>query len=252
MRRFGLWVVMAWMLVLTGCSSSPVKTDGVDTEKAAKANAELGLRYMIQGNNEVAMKKLKRALAYDDTYAPAHHYIAELYRRLGRPADAEDHYEYALRYSETEDSLLYNNYGAFLCSQDRISEGERQFRKVLENPVYPRRDQVFENMGLCMLRKPDLKKAEEYLRQAVQINPRLPGALLALAKVSFEEKNYMSARAYLQRYQSVGKHTPESLWLGIRVERVLGDKDALASYGLALKGRFPDAPETKLYLESLR
>lgn len=252
MRRIGLLVAMTLALVLGGCSSNTVKTDGVDVRKAAAANAELGLRYMIQGNNEVAMTKLKRALEFDDTYGPAHHYIAELYRRLGRNADAEDHYEYAIRYSEKEDSLLYNNYGAFLCGQNQFSDGERQFRKVLDNPVYPRRDQVYENMGLCMMRKPDLKKAEEYLRKALQLNSRLPGSLLAMAKVSFEEKNYMSARAYLQRFQSEAKQTPESLWLGVRVERILGDKDALASYGVALKGRFPDAPETKLYLESLR
>lgn len=253
MRRIGLMVLMTLLIALTGCSSSSIAVrDGVDKTKAAAANAELGLRYMLQGNNETAMKKLQRALEFDDNYGPAHHYIAELYRRLNRPADAEDHYEAALRYSEGDVSLLRNNYGAFLCGQERYNEGERQFRMVLENPVYPRRDQVFENMGMCMLRKPDLKKSEEYLRAALQINPRLPGALLAMAKVSFGEKNYMSSRAYLQRFQSETKPTPDSLWLGIQVERILGDKDALASYGLALKGRFPDAPETKLYLESLR
>ncbi len=252
MRRIGLPVALALVIALTGCSTSPVNKEGVDTVKAAKANAELGLRYMIQGNSEVAMVKLKRALEFDDSYGPAHHYLAELYRRLNRPDDAEDHYEKALRYSEGDASLLHNNYGAFLCGQGRFSEGERQFRTVLENPVYPRRDQVYENMGTCMLRKPDLKKAEEYLRKALQINPRLPGALLAMAKISLEEKNYMSARAYLQRFQSETKPIPESLWMGIQVERILGDKDALASYGLALKGRFPDSKETKLYLESLR
>lgn len=253
MRRIGLLVLMTLLITLTGCSGSSIAVkEGVDVKKAAAANAELGLRYMLQGNNEVAMTKLQRALEFDDSYGPAHHYIAELYRRLNRPADAEDHYEDALRYSEGDTSLLHNNYGAFLCGQQRYKEGERQFRMVLENPVYPRRDQVFENMGMCMLRRPDLKKAEEYLRTALQINPRLPGALLAMARVSFDEKNYMSSRAYLQRFQSETKPTPESLWLGIQVERILGDKDALASYGLALKGRFPDAQETKLYLESLR
>jgi len=252
MKRIATLTVLALVAVLSGCSSSPLVKDGVDTAKAAKANAELGLRYMIQGNNEVAMTKLKRALEFEPHYAPAHHYLGELYRRLNRPEDADDHYREALRYSEKEDFLLYNNYGAFLCSQGRFSEGERQFLRVLEDPVYPRRDQVYENLGVCLVRKPDLERAEEYLRQALQINPKLPRALLAMANVSFERKNYLSTRAYLQRFQAVAKHTPESLWLGIRVERILGDKDALASYALALKGRYPDAPETKLYLQSSR
>lgn len=236
-------------IVLTGCSSSTVR-DGVDPEKAAKANADLGLRYMLQGNSELALSKLKRALEFEPHYVPAHHYIAELYRRLGRYDKADYHFREAIDYLEGEDSTLFNNYGAFLCSQDRFDEGVEQFLKVLNDPVYPRPDLVYENMGLCMERKPDLEKAETYLRKALERNPRLAKSLLAMARISFAEANYLSARAYLQRFQAVARPTPESLWLGIRVERVLGDKDALASYGLMLKNSFPDAAETKLYLES--
>jgi type IV pilus assembly protein PilF len=121
---------------------------------------------------------------------------------------------------------------------------------VLENPVYPRRDQVFENIGLCLERKGDTEQAEVYLRKGLELNSRAPKSLLAMARLSFADEGYLPTRAYLQRYAEVARHTPESLWLGIRVERILGDKNALSSYGLSLKGNFPDAPETKLYLES--
>ena len=40
------------------------------------------------------------------------------------------------------------------------------------------------------------------------------------------------------------------LWLGIRLERIYGDTDALASYELALKHLYPDSPEYKAYLQS--
>jgi type IV pilus assembly protein PilF len=121
---------------------------------------------------------------------------------------------------------------------------------VLENPVYPRRDQVFENIGLCLERKGEFEQAEASLRKGLQLNPRSPKSLLAMARLTFAKESYLSTRGYLQRYAEVARHTPESLWLGVRVERVLGDKNALASYGLSLKGNFPDAPETKLYLQS--
>jgi type IV pilus assembly protein PilF len=71
-----------------------------------------------------------------------------------------------------------------------------------------------------------------------------------MARLSLVKENYLSSRAYLQRYSEVARHTSESLWVGIRVERVLGDKNALASYGMSLKGNFPNAEETRLYLES--
>lgn len=236
------------LLVLAGCAGNP-EHEGVDIKKAAEANATLGLRYMQQGNYEVAMNKFKRALSYDKHYGPAHHYIAELYRRLERYEEADDHYRDALAYTR-DDYSLYNNYGVFLCGRGRYDEGERQFLKVLENPVYPQTDQVYENLGLCVERKPNLERAEGYLRSALRLNPRLPKSLLGMGRISFARGEYLSSRAYLQRYLEVAKHTPESLWLGIRTERLLGDNNAVSSYGMLLKGNFPSAPETKLYLES--
>ncbi|MEN8168851.1 MAG: type IV pilus biogenesis/stability protein PilW [Pseudomonadota bacterium] len=236
------------VIVLGGCSSEPVR-DGVDTTKAAEANARLGLRYMQQGNYEVALQKFNKALSFDNRYAPAHHYLAELYRRLDQYEKADEHYRDALYYSE-DDSSLSNNYGAFLCSRERYDDGEKQFLNVLKNPVYPRKDQVYENLGLCVERKPNAERAEEYLRSALRINPRLPKSLLAMARLSFSKGNYLSTRAYLQRYLDVARHTAETLWLGIRAERLLGDNNAVSSYALLLKANFPDAPETKLYLES--
>lgn len=236
-------------LALQGCSSQQPR-DGIDYTKAAEANAVLGLRYMQQGNYEVAMKKLKKAIAFDNHYAPAHHYMAELYRRLEKYDDADDQYRDALYYMDEPDYSLYNNYGSFLCSRGRYDDGEEQLRHVLDNPVYPNRELVYENLGLCVERKPNLERAEEYLRSALRINPRLPKSLLAMARLSFGRGEYLSTRAYLQRYLEVARHTPESLWLGIRTERLLGDRNAVASYGLLLKANFPDAPETKLYLQS--
>lgn len=236
------------VIVLGGCAGDPVK-DGIDTKKAAQANARLGLRYMQQGNYEVALQKLNKALSFDNRHGPAHHYLAELYRRLDRYEKADEHYRDAIYYSE-DDSSLSNNYGAFLCSRERYDDGEKQFLNVLKNPVYPRKDQVYENLGLCVERKPNTERAEEYLRSALRINPRLPKSLLAMARLSFSSGNYLSTRAYLQRYLDVARHTAETLWLGIRAERLLGDKNAVSSYALLLKANFPDAPETKLYLES--
>jgi len=249
MKRIVLLVSLTLSLVLTGCTSSPSR-EGVDTEKAAEANADLGLRYMMQGNYELAMTKLKRALSYDSDHVAANHYLAELYRRLERYDDADKHYRHALDYAKDDASSLHNNYGVFLCGQDRFDEGIEQLQQVLKNPVYPRRDQVFENIGLCLDRKGEPEQAEDYLRKGLQLNPYSPKSLLAMARLTFAKQKYLSTRGYLQRYSEVARHTAESLWLGIQVERVLGDKNALASYGLSLKGNFPDAPETKLYLQS--
>jgi type IV pilus assembly protein PilF len=249
MSRTLITVIMLFTTVLGGCASQP-SHEGIDVTKAAETNATLGLRYMQQGNYELALEKLNKALSFDKSYGPTHHYLAELYRRLEKYDEADKHYRDALYYSK-DDSSLYNNYGAFLCNRNRYEEGEQQFLQVLKNPVYPHKDQIYENLGLCVERKPNVERAEEYLRSALRFNPRLSKSLLAMARLSFAKGEYLTTRAYLQRYLDVARHTAESLWLGIRTERLLGDKNAVSSYGLWLKSNFPEAPETKLYLESV-
>jgi type IV pilus assembly protein PilF len=235
-------------LLLTGCGSTPT-LDQPSPKEAAEANAELGLRYMMQGNLEVSMEKLKRALDYDSDNVHANHYIAELYSRLGRFEDADRHFRRALS-NANDDPNLHNNYGAFLCARGRYEDAEAQFKKALQDPIYRGRLDTMENVGLCYLQKPDLHKAEEYLHQTLSIDPRHPKSLLGMAKIAFYEGKYMSTRAYLQRYLEVAPHTPETLWLGIRTERILGDQNAVASYGLLLKNNFPGSKEAKLYLNT--
>jgi len=79
----------------------------------------------------------------------------------------------------------------------------------------------------------------------------LAKTLLSLSKLKFEEgSNDVSMELY-KRYLSLAKQNSESLWLGIQLERVFGDKNALASYELALRKRFPGSNEFTLFQESL-
>jgi type IV pilus assembly protein PilF len=60
----------------------------------------------------------------------------------------------------------------------------------------------------------------------------------------------MQARAYLQRYSAIAQLNARALWLGVQIERQLGDRDAEASYALQLQKNFPDSQQTKQLLES--
>jgi len=69
--------------------------------------------------------------------------------------------------------------------------------------------------------------------------------------VSFERGNQLSARAYLQRYLAVAEPTPDMLWLGVRVERDLGDSRAEQGYAQLLRNKFPDSVEVQMLQESM-
>ncbi len=76
-------------------------------------------------------------------------------------------------------------------------------------------------------------------------NPDIAPVLIQMAGLAYKQGKYLSARDFLQRYLKLSKHTSKSLWLGIRIEQVLGDKNAISSYALLLRNNFPDTNEAE-------
>jgi len=242
------------LLLLAGCAGNPAG-DNLKARNSSNAVAEtnlnLGVAYMQRGEYEKALEKLDRAYKADPDYYATQNAYGLLYQELGKPKLADEHFRKALRLN-SQDSGTRNNYGQFLCQQGHYQKAESMFEKAAQNPLYKTPAIPLTNAGICAIQNHNTAKAEQYFRHALKIDPRIPAALLHMAHISYDKGNYMSARGYLQRYQQVAKHTPDSLWLGIRVERKLGDKDAVASYGLLLKNNFPDSDEASRYLESLK
>ena len=50
----------------------------------------------------------------------------------------------------------------------------------------------------------------------------------------------------MERLMQATAPTPEVLWLGVRIERALGDRKAEMLYAQQLRRTFPSAPETAL------
>lgn len=244
MSRSGCWAfMMAAVLLATGCTSSGPMPSNPHT--AAELNARLGLAYMEQGEDEQAMAKLKHALKLDPDSAPANHYIAELYKKLGKNREAEEHYRKALSVTPS-DPMLLNNYGVFLCRQGRLDEARDKFLDAAKQPFYKTPEVAYNNAGLCALEVPDTAKAEEYFRAALRANPNMADALYEMADLKFKQQEYLSARGFLQRYLDVAPAGAPVLWLGVRVERQLGDRATAERYARLLQEKFPTSEETAL------
>ena len=240
-------LILIW-LTLTACTAAgggtkPVQHVAPDP-KAAEINMRLGLNYMQRGNYAIALEKLERSLQQDPNLPSTHNTIALLYQRLGETEKAEKHFLQAVNrapdYSEAQ-----NNYGVFLCQQQRYEDAEQRFLTAIKNPLYSSRAQALENAGVCVSRIPDNEKAEKHFRQALQMNPNLSKSLLQMANISYQQNDYLQARAYIQRYQSISQWTSQALLLVIKTENKLQDQDAVASYALLLRARFPDSDETQ-------
>jgi len=255
-------IIFGLTLLASGCTSTGGASADADAEaeelrvtpqgnRLAETNVKLGVGYFQQGNYEYALKKFRKALAIDDSLPSAHYAIALLYDRLGKTKAAKQHFEQAISLN-SQYSDAYNAYAAFLCRDKDYVNADKNFRKALSNPLYRSQQLVRINAGLCAMRDNNYNGAEEYFRTALQANPRLQTALFQMANIYVATDRHLQARGYIQRFAAVGKHNPQSLLLGVKIERVLGDKNALAKYALLLQKRFPDSDETRELLDSER
>jgi len=239
MRKLGLVL----LLFLAACaSSSPKSTDENPGRKAAKTNTSLGQAYMDRGQYEIALEKLKRAIAHDRTYAPAHTVLGLLYERIGEPDLAGQQYQEAVRY-DPKNGDVNNNYGAYLCHYGQGEKAEPYFLTAIKDPFYTTTWLAYANAGSCSLQLGDLDKAESYLRQSLEFNNEFAPALFSMADVSYQKGSYLRARAFLQRFEAVSVMNEESLLLGYRIESALGDSRSANRYRQAFIERFPNSPE---------
>lgn len=233
---------LLWACEPTGTRN--VKPGRTTTENSVTANINLGVEYLRRDEFEKAMEKLERARSLDPGYYETYNMLGLLHQRLGQYRQAEDNFKKALRLNGA-DSATLNNYGQFLCRRERIDEAIEIFQQAANNPLYETPEVAITNAGLCALMNNDKVRAEQYLRRALELNTKFAEALMPMAQLSYETGNYLSARGYLQRYLEVNKPTPRTLWLGIQIERELGDDNAVSSYSLLLRNNFPDSDEAE-------
>ncbi|MGD8407023.1 MAG: type IV pilus biogenesis/stability protein PilW [Thiohalophilus sp.] len=245
MTRYLQYAFLLSSLLIGACTttSEPQLSDE-RLQQASDLNAELGVRYMQQGNNERAMDKLQKAIEQNEDNARAHQFLGELYRRVGKPDEAAKHFLVALDLTPKDPSLL-NNYAILLCDQKKFDDAQTNFEKALNDPVYSGKAGIYANMAQCAEAQNKLKRAEEYYLKALKLDPRVPSANMGMAQITFDMGLYSQSRQYLERFLEQRKHNAQSLWLGILLERRAGNRNRVASYAILLKGRFPDSEEAR-------
>jgi len=243
-------------LLAAGCAPKEAVKEAVDPNTvsatdAAAFNAQLGLNYLKQGNIELARDKLERALTQNPRDPNVQTAVALLYDRLGDDDKAEQHFRTALR-MRPNDPTVQNYFGVFLCKKKRYADGEKMLLKAADSPLYQTPEVALSNAGVCERNAGHLDVAERYFRRATDLRPQFGEGWLQLADVNFERNNYAAAREYLQRHLNLVRVSSTALWLGLRIERALGNTKQVEIYVRRLKTEFPNADETRLLIEQER
>lgn len=243
-------IVTLGLVVLAGCSSN-TPLSKPQPQRAAEINLELGIEHLRKGNLQEAKEKIDKALEQNPRYGRAHLVAGMLYNRLGDERQAESHYERAVAL-EPKNPEFKNNYAVYLCQQKKFERGRKIALEAGADLLYKTPEVAFLNAGNCALSGGDMKLAEDDFRKALAKKPKFGEALFQMAELEYRQTEYMSARAFLERYLEVGRTSPDTLWLGVRIERGLGNQAQAQHYAQRLKSEYPSAAQTKELLESER
>ena len=239
------------MHLLSACVSSGETLGKPQPERASELNLEMGIDYLRKGDLSQAKEKIDRAVDQDPRNAKAQAVSGMLYDRLGDQKKAESHFERAVSL-DPENPDIRNNFAVYLCQRGKYERGEKQALAAAENRLYKTPEAALLNAGNCARSAGEFARAEEHYRRALQVRPRFAEALYQMADMQYQQTQYVSARAFLQRYMEIGKTSPATLWLGHRIERSLGNTAEAQYYARRLKSEYPNAAQTKELLESER
>lgn len=250
--RVALLLLSASLLV--GCVSSG-KVDPLKTEQgrreARDAYIQLGIGYLQEGSTERAKAPLKKALELDSSSADAYAALALVFQTEMEPELADKNYRKALSL-RADDARILNNYGSFLFEQKHYQEALERFQQAAADTLYAGRSQVYVNLGLTSLKLGQRDKAAYYLQKSLRLDSSQPRALLEMASLSYDMKDYVGARSYYQSFTQLSEQNARSLLLGIRLARVFQDRDQEATLGLQLKRLYPGTEEYQQYVSEQR
>ena len=154
---------------------------------------------------------------------------------------AQASFERGLALAPTDPDINHN-FGWFLCQNGREAESVKYFLQAVRNPLYPTPWRSWSAAGLCSL-KTSPKDAEDYFQRALRLEPDEPTALLQLGHIRYRQGNLEEARRLVTRYNRLLTPSADSLWLGLRIERKLGERTAEQAYANQLRRRFPASAE---------
>ncbi|RYY76114.1 MAG: type IV pilus biogenesis/stability protein PilW [Gammaproteobacteria bacterium] len=236
-------------VLMFGCVSEQIsgkEKKGPDKAKAIELHVQMALGYVEKGNRESARHHLTKAFEIDGDSAPATNAMAMLYQLEGEQALAEENFKLALKRDKNL-TIAHNNYGVFLYNQKRYQEAFTQFELAAADLANLSRSQALTNVGRAALKIGNDVRAKAAFEHACILDRKNAEAYIELADINFQNQEYADAKRNLDVYEALAGGSSRSLMLGIRLEKVFGNRDKEAVLAIKLKNNFPYSKELLEY-----
>lgn len=242
----GLMLLGASILLSACVETQDISSRVVDRQKAVDDFVNLGMAYLQRGNRDASRRNFEKAFEINPSSPQAHNGMGRLYQINGELDLAETSFKRALR-GDSGYSQARVNYGAFLYQQERYEDAFEQFRRASDDLEYNKRSLALAYLGRAALKLDNIERAKSAFEHSLNIDNSLTLSQIELAEIHFDRQEYPEAKKYLDQYMAIEKSSARSLWLGIRLERIFGNKDSEASFVLALKNLHPYSKEYLAY-----
>ena len=255
------------VLALAGCAGGPgaarqtpvavpgselkdriTASDEPENMKRARTRTELAAAYFGRGEMTTALDQIKLAILADPTSGDAFNLRGLIYANLGDHALAEESFRRALALKPRDPDAM-QNFGWYLCQQNRFPEADGYFTQALSVPQYREVPRTLLAQGVCQARAGRLAESETTLSRSYELDPGNAATAVNLSEVLYRRGEYERARFYVRRVNSVREvSNAQTLWLAARIENRLGNRNGVQDFGTQLRNRFPDSREASSYL----
>lgn len=223
-------------------AAGPSQSEESEQRRRARIRLELASSYYAEGKTDIAFEELRQVIATDPSYPDAYNLQGLIFMRLGDNRQAEESFRRGLALNP-RDSDTAHNYGWLLCQLQRYPDSYRAFQQALGNPMYSDRAKTHMALGLCQARGGQLADAESNLTRSYELDPANPITGYNLARLLYDRGQYERAQFYIRRLNNSERANAESLWLGIKVENRMSDRQAMSQLSDVLRRRFPQSKE---------
>lgn len=233
---------------LSACTTVPGGSPGTSTQATERAKLRLALAagYFEQAQYAVALDEVKLALQTDPTSVDALNLQGLALMRLNQTQAATQSFEQALRFKPQDPDTLHNL--AWLrCQQGQYVQADRTFEQALAQPSYPRAAKSWTSRGLCQILAGQHAAALQSLWRAEALAPGQALVNYNLGWILWRHGDFSRAQSYTRALNNSPQANAESLWLGMRVERALGNPHTVAQLADQLRKRYPMSAELQAY-----
>jgi len=165
-----------------------------------------GLDNHKKGKNEQAIKQLQEALKIAPNFYQVHNTLGILYRDADRFDDAEEQFVQAHQINAHNPEPLVNLSSLYLEENKPERAAEVSENAVLENS---RSAPALFNWGIALYKLSKFDKAEEVLKRALDVAPKMAQVHLALANVYLKLRRYDSLLDQLNAFLDLNPNAPE-------------------------------------------